>query len=224
MVYLNGQSIKCETKRKFYEAATENTIPGLPLEPLKPETSKVGQNRDSKVEFLEENIKRARLQLIQYLGLAKDKYIQQSEQYYKVERQVTDTLSSLHDKREELFPNSLYVLTGFLTGVVFTRRSNILVRSTVPLLCGVAAFRFFLPSTFSNVICWFDNYERKHQPELWSSQKDLFNKASKMIDQADKLATETVSVMGKYLDETKRMVGTYAGLNVEQKVTEKKNK
>ncbi|KAH3664170.1 hypothetical protein OGAPHI_004884 [Ogataea philodendri] len=219
---LKGSSIKAESKRKFYESTTENTVPGLPTQALPTEQTAAQGLEKPKVDFLQENIKNARLQLIEYLDLAKEKYVEQSEQYYKVERQVTDTLSSLHDKREELFPNSLYVLTGFLTGVVFTRRSNILVRATVPLVCGVTAFRVFLPSTFANVSSWFDLYQKKTQPDLWTKKQELYNKAGKLIEDTDKATTETEAVVTNYLEDLKKKVGTYAGLNVEQKVSEKK--
>ena len=46
---------------------------------------------------------------------------QKYHQYNKTERSVTDTVSSLHSKSEDLLPNSLYILVAVLSGTIAGR-------------------------------------------------------------------------------------------------------
>ncbi|KAF6063199.1 Apolipoprotein O family protein [Candida albicans] len=50
---------------------------------------------------------------------------QKYHQYNKTERSVTDTVSSLHSKSEDLLPNSLYILVAVLSGTIAGRTRGV---------------------------------------------------------------------------------------------------
>ncbi|ODV85681.1 hypothetical protein CANARDRAFT_7059 [[Candida] arabinofermentans NRRL YB-2248] len=228
LLFSTQPTLRCDSKRNFYEDVTSKpAVPGVPsktLEELELEKLQKTDLKNSTTDLLAENIKVARLQLIEYLNLAKSKYIEQSDSYYKTERQVTDTLSSLHDKREELFPNSLYILTGFMSGMVISRRRNILMKATAPIACGLLAFKIFLPSTFSNTFDFLKKLEKKNLPGLHSKQEELINKTETLIKETESMSKETEVVVSDYYEKAKRLVGDYTGLNVDQHVSNKSKK
>lgn len=81
-----------------------------------------------------------------------------------LEHSFTSTLYSLKPPREtgeRIMPNSLYVFVSAMAGSIVTRRSNILLRATVPFAAGLGAANYLLPLTTHNVgqLVW--TYEQR---------------------------------------------------------------
>lgn len=68
---------------------------------------------------------------------------QKYHQYNKTERSVTDTVSSLHSKSEDLLPNSLYILVAVLSGTIAGRTRGVVAKITLPTVFGLTAFKYF---------------------------------------------------------------------------------
>ncbi|AMD18631.1 HBL271Wp [Eremothecium sinecaudum] len=74
-----------------------------------------------------------------------------SSKYYKKERKITTAIANLHsDPREELVPGFWAVLVSGFAGKVLTRNRGLFMRATAPMILGIGAFSYFLPSTFKN--------------------------------------------------------------------------
>lgn len=216
----NQQPIKCESKRSFYGSDTQITpAPGTPTEPQLP---KFVQEEMTAESFLESKIKIAREELFKYLEMSKQVYIDKSEDYFKTEREVTSTVSSLHDKRELLFPNALYVLTGGLFGSVLARKRNILFKFLFPAACGVISMKIFFPLTFENVFGFLDNAQKKNMPDVYAKQTELINKAEDMVKKTSESADMGSKEISGFFQNAKKSFGDYTGLNVDQTVSEKK--
>lgn len=83
---------------------------------------------------------------------------------FDLERSFTETVASLAPSRasgERLLPGAVYVLVAAMAGSIVTRRSNILLRATVPLAFGVTVGWTLLPVTMRNVadLAWV--YEQR---------------------------------------------------------------
>ncbi|KAK9449000.1 apolipo protein O-domain-containing protein [Limtongia smithiae] len=74
------------------------------------------------------------------------------EKYLEAESSVTTTVASLKADNEPILPGAIYVAVATLTGTIVARRRNMVVRGFLsPALFGVAAFAYFLPTTYKNV-------------------------------------------------------------------------
>ncbi|KAG0680984.1 hypothetical protein C6P42_004503 [Pichia californica] len=217
----NRQYIKCEDKkRSFYTKESEITpVTGAPTEPQVPKLIQDEQNVES---FLESKLKVAREELFKYLDLSKQVYIDKSKEYYDAERQVLSTASSLHDKREEFFPNSLYVLTGALFGTVLTRRRNFFFKIIAPIACGLVSFKIFFPITYTNVFGYLDNAEKEQLPDFYSKQTELINQTEDLVKKTSETAESSSKEISNYFEHAKKVIGEYTGLNIDQTITEKK--
>ena len=223
MLYVSSRgnnTVKCESKRTFYNDDTDiNAAVGKPTEPQVP---KLLQEEQSVESFLESKIKVAREELYKYLELSKNVYIDKSEQYFDTEREIFSTVSSLHDRREEFFPNALYVLTGGLFGSVLARKRNILLRFISPVVCGLVSFKIFFPKTFGNVFGYLDAAEKKNLPDVYSTQTELINKAEELVKQTSQTAESSSKEVSSFFDRARKTIGEYTGLNVDQVVSEKR--
>lgn len=215
------QNIKCEdNKRSFYTRDTEVTpATGTPTEPQVP---KLVQDEQCVESLLESKLKIAREELFKYLDLSKQIYIDKSKEYYDVEREVLSTASSLHDRREEFFPNALYVLTGALFGSVLTRRRNILLKLITPVACGLISFKLFFPITYDNVFGYLDNAEKEKLPDFYSKQTELINQAEDLVKKTAETTDNGSKEISSWFETAKKTIGEYTGLNVDQTVSEKK--
>lgn len=212
--------IQCESKRTFYSDKQEEVA--VATATPEPQVPKLVQEEISVESFFASKIRAAREELFKYLELSKNVYIEKSENYYATEREVLSTVSSLHDRREELFPNALYVITGGLFGSVLTRKRNILLRLVSPLVCGVISFRIFFPKTYNNLFGFLDSAEKKNLPEVYSKQTELINKVEELVKKTAESTDQSSREVSSALEKVKKTVGEYTGLNVDQVVTEKK--
>lgn len=214
------QPIYCDSKRSFYNEESQiQPAPGTPTEPKVP---KLIQDELTVESFLESKISVAREQLFKYLELSKQVYIDKSEGYFQSEREVFSTVCSLHDKREQLFPDTLYVIAGGLFGSVFARKKNFVVKAIAPIVCGLISFRIFFPNTYSNVFGFLDKAEKEKLPDVYTRQTEFINKAEELVKKSAETADESSKQISGFFDNLKKTVGEYTGLNVDQTITSKK--
>lgn len=183
---------------------------------------KLVQQETAAESVLEGGIKAARLELIKYLEASKEVYITQSQKYFEAEREINSTLSSLHDRREALLPNGLYVLTGGILGSIVTRRSNIVARLVSPLVFGLASFKYFMPLTFERTFNFASEVEKSKLPSVYETQTALINKADDLVKHTSELAESQQKSASSFFESAKTFIGDWTGLNVDQSVTEKK--
>lgn len=222
MLAANSQNkhIKCESKRDFY--VNESDVPpevGSPTEPQLPGLVKEEMSAES---FFEQKIKLAREQLQTVLEKSKQVYIEQSDKYFKSEREVSSTISGLHDKTEELFPNALYVITGGLFGSIIARKKNFLFRIISPTVFGLASFNYFFPSTFNNVFGFLDNAEKTSLPDVYAKQTEIINQAEELVKKTQETAENSTKEVTGYFSKMKKSIGYWTGMNVDQTVSDKK--
>lgn len=215
------QNIKCEgPKRSFYNEETQVAAAvGTPTEPQVP---KLVQEEQTAESFLESKLKVAREELLKYFDLSKQVYIDKSKEYFDTERKVMSTISSLHNKREELFPNALYVLTGGLFGSVLARKRNIFVKLISPLACGLISFRIFFPHTFDNTFGYLNEAEKESLPDVYTKQTELINKAEDLVKKTSESSEAGVKEISSFFGRAKSTIAEYTGLNVDQIISEKK--
>ncbi|CAK7270886.1 hypothetical protein SEPCBS57363_004331 [Sporothrix epigloea] len=109
-------------------------------------------------------IGRARLFLYRQACSAEDGINRAAGKVFDLERSFTETVASLAPSRasgERLLPGAVYVLVAAMAGSIVTRRSNVLLRATVPLAFGVTVGWTLLPVTMRNVadLAWV--YEQR---------------------------------------------------------------
>lgn len=205
-------------ERTFYTSATAQANPPVDTEHL----PKIVEKENAAESVLEGGIKSARLQLIKYLEASKDAYITHSQRYFETEREINSTISSLHDRREELFPNAIYILTGGILGSIITRRSNILFRLVSPIALGAISFKYFMPLTFERTFNFASDVEKNNLPSVYQKQTELINKADELVKQTNELAETQQKSVNSFFESTKKFIGDWTGLKVDQSVTEKK--
>ena len=216
-----SESIKCESKRTFYNDEPQQ-VSVSETTPSEPQLSKFVKEEQSIESLLEPRIKSAREELYKYFELSKKYYIEKSEQYFKAEREVFSTASSLHDRREELFPDALYVITGGLFGSVLARKKNILIRVLAPVATGLLSFKLFFPKTFNNVFGFLENVEKEKLPAVHTKQVEFAEKSEELVKSTSSTIVESSKEVEGFLAKVKRSIGEYTGLNVDQIITEKK--
>lgn len=135
------------------------------IAPSSTSTSTVVRHRGpTPTDRLAVQIGRARLFLYRQACKAEDGVNRAADKVFGLERSFTETLASLAPSRESgerLLPGSVYVLVAAMAGSIVTRRSNILLRATVPLAFGVGAGWALLPVTMRNIsdLAW--KYEQR---------------------------------------------------------------
>lgn len=111
------------------------------------------------------HIREARLFLYRHATNAEDAVNRTMDRAFGLEKSFTDTVASLAppaESGEKLMPGSVYVLVAAMAGSIVTRRSNILLRATVPAAFGVAMGWTVLPVTMNNVSALAWKYEQRY--------------------------------------------------------------
>ncbi|KAJ9142214.1 MICOS complex subunit [Pleurostoma richardsiae] len=109
-------------------------------------------------------IRVARLYLYRQASAAEDAVNAAMDRAFHLERSFTDTLASLAPPRESgerLMPGLIYVLVAAMAGSIVTRRSNILLRATVPAAFGMGAGWAVIPVTMRNTADLAWTYEQR---------------------------------------------------------------
>lgn len=223
-IYMRSRSmLLCEQKRDFYADNTADITPGKPQEEGSELAKLLAERANKPDNALEKELKKARLALDEYRAQVKQWYVKTSEDYFRKERQFTDTLSSLHDKREPLWPNTLYILTGGFSGVILARKSNVFVRATVPFIFGLTAFKLFMPSTFDRTSAYLSGLEKAKLPDVYDKQQELYKKTGELVKQTGVFKSENEKKANEYYDKTRKRFADMTGLKVDEPITDKKN-
>jgi MICOS complex subunit MIC26 len=139
-----------------FEATTPPTSELItpPSEAIPPDADPVSIRGPTPTDRLAAQIRRARLFLYRQACVAEDGVNRTMDRAFHLEKSFTDTIASLAPPRESgerLMPGTIYVLVAAMAGSILTRRSNILLRATVPLGLGVGAGYVVLPITMRNI-------------------------------------------------------------------------
>lgn len=109
-------------------------------------------------------IRGARLALYRYACGAEDAVNRTMDRAFGLEKSFTDTVASLAppaESGEKLMPGMVYVLVAAMAGSIVTRRSNILLRASVPAALGVGMGWTVLPITMGRVSDLTWKYEQR---------------------------------------------------------------
>ena len=109
-------------------------------------------------------VKRTRLLLHQYAVSTEDSLNSFLTSAFQLENSFTQTIASLappKESGEQLMPGTIYVLVSAMAGSIVTRRSNILLRFSVPVVAGITAGNVFIPTTMQNIRELLWKYEEK---------------------------------------------------------------
>ncbi|CAI5757887.1 unnamed protein product [Candida verbasci] len=229
LLLTNGDMISNESKRKFYEDDNQITpIPGTITSAPASEIESLGTNKiidgisirstketESLFRSLRETTQNIKSRIIDFINSSYAGFNNQ-------ERKITDTLSSLHYRQEDLLPNSLYVLIGVLTGSIIARtRGTILSRLILPPLGGLVTFKYFLPHTFDNTMSFLYKLENENLPEFTKTQNLAIEKGLGFVNSIEKNVEEggkSLEIQGEYL---KTKIGEITGLNLDEEVSKK---
>ena len=86
--------------------------------------------------------------------------------YNETERQVTNTVSGLHNKTEDLLPNSLYILVAVLTGTIAARTRGVIAKAVFPTVFGLASFKYFYLKLLKTQLDLSGNWKKKMSHKL----------------------------------------------------------
>ncbi|KXN72531.1 hypothetical protein CONCODRAFT_83975 [Conidiobolus coronatus NRRL 28638] len=92
-----------------------------------------------------------RLEVNKNLEQANNKLKEYVNYWIGAEKKVEKTVKEIVPKNEKLLPGALYVGVIGLSGFIFARRRNILVRFLAPIAFTDAAALYFLPGTTNNI-------------------------------------------------------------------------
>lgn len=217
-----------EPKRNFYEDEKDVVpVPGTVIPSTTSEAELLGSNSVvngvtvRSAPQLESVFGSVRGSLYNTYVSAQNYLNQGKEKVYDAERKVTGTVSSLHNKSEDLLPNSIYVVIAGLSGNILARQRGILARTFLPLALGLASFKYFLPQTFSNTAGFAWKVEQRTVPELANGQVAVLEHAEKFKENIEKTAESSKGKLHNGVQAVRRKVSVLAGLNVDESVTKK---
>lgn len=141
--------------------------------------------------------------------------------YYDIERRVADTASQLHDKSEDLFPNSIYIFITALSGTIMARQRNVLAKLTFPVILGIGSFKYFLPQTFASTTNFVWKLEQQKVPEIAKQQENLVLKSEELMGKIEKTRESSLETVNSGLEWLRRNIQKYTGLNLDDDVTKK---
>ncbi|KAJ8146525.1 hypothetical protein OXX80_002238 [Metschnikowia pulcherrima] len=140
---------------------------------------------------------------------------------FETERKVTGTVAALHNKREDLFPNSIYIIIAGLSGNILARNRNIVARAVYPVALGVAAFSYFLPQTFRNTRDFVWAAEQRALPEVAKQQVAAFEQANGFVHSVEETAASSQQKVHSGLESLRRSISKITGLNIDEEVSKK---
>ncbi|KAF8003158.1 hypothetical protein HF325_002403 [Metschnikowia pulcherrima] len=131
------------------------------------------------------------------------------------------TVAALHNKREDLFPNSIYIIIAGLSGNILARNRNIVSRAVYPVALGVAAFSYFLPQTFRNTRDFVWAAEQRALPEVAKQQVAAFEQANGFVHLVEETAASSQQKVHSGLESLRRSISKITGLNIDEEVLKK---
>lgn len=222
------QPILSETKRKFYEDESNVVpIPGTVTPAAGSELKVLGPNRlvdgisVRSPSSLESFFKQTRQAVINSYDYTQNYLNKGYTKYYETERQVTQTVSELHNKSEDLLPNSLYIVIATLSGNIMARQRGLVSKAIFPLALGLASFKYFLPQTFSNTTGFIWNLEERFVPQLAKSQEESVKKAGELYNKIEKTSESSQDSIHSGVQSLRKSIADVTGLNIDGEVTKK---
>lgn len=227
-VFTSQSKILCEPKRSFYEDEKDVVpVPGTIIPSTDSNVELMGprlvvngvtirstSGLEGVFRSVRETLFGAYTSTQEYLNEGKAKV-------YDIERNVTGTVSALHNKREDLLPNSIYVVIAGLSGNILARQRGILARTFLPLGLGLAAFKYFLPETFSNTMGFAWKVEQRTVPEIANGQVRAVEKAGDLVDQVGQKAKSGQQKVHAGVETLRRKISAVTGLNIDEEVSKK---
>lgn len=140
---------------------------------------------------------------------------------YEAERLVTGTMSALHNKSDDLLPNSIYIVIAGLSGNILARQRGIVAQTLLPLVLGLASFKYFLPQTFSNTMGFAWKVEQRTAPKLANGQVAALEKAEKFVSLVEQSAKSGQQKVDSSLEWLRRKISVLTGLNIDEEVSKK---
>lgn len=213
-----------EGKRNFYEDESEKSgVPGTTI--IRTEQPNDPILYDGVAIRTTDSIKSVFLSIRQSINSSFDKSVDWLENgknlYLQKEQQFTATMSSLHHRREDLFPNCIYILIGGLTGQIITRQRSFFARTLAPVALGLASFYWFLPETFKNTAYYAWKIEQRTVPQFASQQANAFEKAGDLVNRAEASAAASQQSVVSSAEKFKRKFARFSGLNIDDDISKK---
>lgn len=147
-------------------SSTTTLVPSTPASPALPSPAAPAPapHGPTPTDRLALQIRTARLFLYRHACGAEDAVNRAMDRAFHLEKSFTDTLAGLAPPAasgEKLMPGLVYVLVAAMAGSIVTRRSNVLLRATVPAAFGVAMGWAAVPVTMGNVADLAWRYEQR---------------------------------------------------------------
>lgn len=217
-----------EPKRRFYEDESDvipvpGTItpsPGTEIEALGPNKLVDGISVRS-TSTLESYFRAIRESAVQGINLVQHYMNQGYTKYNETERQVTDTMTELHYKPEDLLPSTLYIVIATMSGNIMARQRGLIAKTTFPLVLGLASFRYFLPQTFNNVSGFVWNLEKRALPDLTEQQQLALAKADQFVQGVEKSSQRNQKRLEDSANSLRKSIAQVTGLNIDEEVSKK---
>ncbi|CCE61588.1 hypothetical protein TPHA_0A05130 [Tetrapisispora phaffii CBS 4417] len=94
-----------------------------------------------------------------------------TNRYYKAENKVTSRIANLHsDPEEQLSKGFAYSIVAAMSGSILTKRRNILLRFTMPIILGTLVCSYTIPTTFENTTDLIHDIEEVYFPKFCAKQ------------------------------------------------------
>lgn len=217
-----------DPKRKFYEDEKDiYAVPGTTTPASAQETELLGPRSvvngvtvrstsavESAFRAVRESVYGAYTSTEEYLNDGK-------ERAYQTERQVTSTVSSLHNKSEDLLPNSIYIVIAALSGSIIARRRGVVARAFLPVALGLGAFKYLLPQTFANTSAFLWKVEQRSFPELADTQTAAVKRAEDLAVLVEQSALAGQQKVTSGVESLRRKISQVTGLTIDEDVLKK---
>lgn len=226
--FSSQSQIKNEGRRRFYEdesnvvpvPGTVTPAPGTEIEILGPNRLVDGVSVRS-TSSIESFFRRARESTVEsYVHL--QNYLNKGyTKYNNTERQVTGTLSELHHKSEDLFPNAIYVVIATLSGNIMARQRTFVAKAVFPVTLGIVSFKYFLPETFRNVSGFVWRLEQQNVPKFAEKQEIALSKADRFVQCVEEKSQNSKKRIEGGAQSLRKSIADITGLNLDEEVSKK---
>ena len=227
-VLLNKESVRNDSRRKFYEDESEVVpVPGTVEPAQESEVEILGPNRlidgvsVRSPRPIEKFFKSARESVSDVVSSVQSEVNSGYTKLNQSEQAIASTVSKLHNKSEDLLPNSLYIAIATLSGTIIGRQRSIIGKVLYPLVLGTVSFRYFLPQTFKNTTGFIWDLEQKNLPQLAQSQQLALQKADELATQVEQSSESSKQYLQKTTSDLRKSLADIAGLNIDEDVTKK---
>jgi organizing structure protein 2 len=214
--------------RNFYEdEKSVIPLPGTSITATPAEIEALGPNQiinGSSVRspsLIQSKIEHLRQKVNSFYTFSNEKIDEATQAYNTKEQHFTSTISNLHNKDEDLLANGQYVLVAGLSGLILTRRSNVLFKAVAPVALALLAFKFALPKTWSNTIGFAHDVEKEKFPALVVKQDCLVKTANDLISSTESKTSNAEKEVESKLSEAKGAFKKFTGLRIDEDATKK---